>query len=63
MAFLNHVFDFADFHRFSCYEMFQNSDFFEETIIDIFDETFLVIFKHSANVQAELLSRPQKHFS
>ena len=63
MAFIDRVFDFADFRRFSCYEMFENSDFFEKTIIDIFDVTFLVTFIHSANVQAELLSRPQKHFS
>ena len=60
---------FTDFLRFSCYEMIQNSDFFEETLINsscvarfarnniVKNETFFDVFKHSDNVQAELLNR------
>ena len=53
MALSNQVFDFADFLRFSCYQILWNSDFFEETHIKTFkcssfrsNETILVIFKH-----------------
>ena len=53
MALSNQVFDFADFLRFSCYQILWNSDFFEETHMKTFkcssfrsNETILVIFKH-----------------
>ena len=49
MSFTNQVSDFADFLRFSLYEILQNSDFFEETHFNfaIFteNETFEVRFK------------------
>ena len=36
MTFSQYLFDFDDFWRFSYYEMFWNSDFFEETDFEMF---------------------------
>ena len=39
MAFSNHISDFTDFLRLAYGKMLLNSDFFEETFIQIFEQS------------------------